>query len=57
MTTEQIAKKVGKRPQTARQISEKLGFPSGSGQAVSRLLGEARKRGLVQRTEKGWVRA
>lgn len=55
MTYTQVAKKVGKRPLSAAAIAEKLGY-STTGQAVSRSLGLAAKAGLVQRTEKGWVR-
>lgn len=55
MTAEQVAKKVGKRPQDARSIAQKCGYPSGSGQAVARALGAAAKRGLVTKTDGGWV--
>lgn len=54
-TAEQVAKKVGKRPQTAAEIAAKLGYQT-TGQAVSKSLGVAAKRGLVARTEDGWVR-
>jgi predicted Rossmann fold nucleotide-binding protein DprA/Smf involved in DNA uptake len=56
MTFDKVAKKVGKRPQTAAQIAAKLGYNT-TGQAVSKALGVAAKKGLVTRTDKGWVKA
>jgi hypothetical protein len=52
---EKVVRAVGKRPQTATQIAEKLGHKSH--QSVSRALGEAVSRGEVVKTDKGFQKA
>ena len=51
---EKVLSKVGKRPKTATQIGQQLGFPTHHG--VSKALGQAVKSGTVVKTDKGYVK-
>lgn len=51
---EKVVAAVGKRPQTATQIGQKLGFKGHQG--VAKDLGAAVRAGQVKRTDKGYVK-
>jgi predicted Rossmann fold nucleotide-binding protein DprA/Smf involved in DNA uptake len=53
--SEKVLAKVGKKPKTATQIGQQLGFPSHHG--VSKALGQAVKSGQVVKTDKGYQKA
>lgn len=52
--SEKVISKVGKRPQTASQIANKMGVKP---QAVARALGEAHAQGKIVKTDKGYQQA
>lgn len=52
---EQAVARVGKRPQTATQLAQKLGLKGH--QAIARELGKATAEGRIVRTEKGYTKA
>lgn len=53
--SEKVERAVGRRPQSALQVAQKLGFKSH--QAVAPALGKAVAQGRIVKTDKGFQRA